>query len=159
MDIVLNCVGSLCVIIGVLGCLLPVVPGPSLCLLAMVLLQFTSDPPFLWETIWIAVFVTVVVSLLDYLLPIFGTKKFGGTRRGLWGCTIGLVLGLFVFPPFGIIIGPFLGAFLGEISGGHLDDREAMIAAFGSFVGFLFGTVFKLMASGWMGWLFFTNLW
>ena len=108
--------------------------------------------------LWLWAFITAAVTALDYVVPIYGTKKFGGTKRGVWGSTIGLLVGLFFFPPFGIIIGPFVGAFLGEMSTGKTTNKAALRSAFGSFVGFLAGTLLKLIASAWMAWLFVVNV-
>lgn len=158
MDIVLIIIGSILVIVGVLGCFLPIIPGPPISFFALLLLQWTERAPFSSETLWTWGIVTVAVTVLDYVVPIYGTKKFGGTKRGIWGSTIGLLLGLFFFPPLGIIIGPFVGAFLGEMSNGNVDNKSALRSAFGSFVGFLVGTLLKLIASGWMAWLFISNM-
>jgi uncharacterized protein YqgC (DUF456 family) len=98
------------------------------------------------NTLWILLFFVVLVTILDYVVPIMGTKKFGGSKRGVWGATIGVVVGLFFGPP-GIIIGPFLGAYIGEITTGK-KDRDALRAAWGSFVGFLLGVGMKLMVCG-----------
>jgi uncharacterized protein YqgC (DUF456 family) len=88
--------------------------------------------------------ITLVVTVMDYVIPVYGTRKFGGTRYGMWGCTIGLIAGVF-FPPWGLIIGPFAGALVGELIGNNNSDK-ALKAALGSFVGFLFGTLLKLIA-------------
>lgn len=106
--------------------------------------------------IWLGIVVVVVV--LDYLIPAFGTKKYGGSRWGVAGTVIGLVVGIFVFPPFGIIIGPIAGALVGEAMSGKT-SQQAMRAAFGSFVGFLFGTLIKLIASSFMIYHFVAALW
>ncbi len=158
MDILLIVIGVICTIVGILGCFLPIIPGPPISFLALVLLDLTEKNPFDSNTLWTWGIVTAAVTALDYIVPIYGTKKFGGTKRGVWGSTIGLVIGLFFFPPFGIIIGPFVGAFLGEMSNGDTDNKTALRSAFGSFIGFVVGTLLKLVASGWMAWLFFTNI-
>jgi len=158
MDIVLVVIGAFLMIVGILGCFLPILPGPPISFLALLLLQWTEKAPFSSDTLWTWGLITLGVTALDYIVPIYGTKKFGGTKRGVWGSTIGLVIGIFFFPPLGIIVGPFLGAFLGEMSNGNVDNRTALRSAFGSFVGFLVGTGLKLIASGWMAWLFVSHM-
>lgn len=158
MDIILIILGFICVIVGIGGCFLPILPGPPISFLALLLLQWTEKAPFESDTLWLWAFITAAVTALDYVVPVYGTKKFGGTKRGVWGSTIGLLIGLFFFPPFGIIIGPFVGAFLGEMSTGNTTNKAALRSAFGSFVGFLAGTLLKLIASGWMAWLFVVNV-
>lgn len=153
MDILLIVLGLVCVVVGILGCFLPIIPGPPISYLGLLLVHWTERAEIDSNTLWIWAFVTIGVTALDYVVPIWGTKKFGGTKRGVWGSTIGLVVGIF-FAPFGIILGPLIGAFLGEMSASP-DTKKAMRSAFGSFLGFLIGTLFKLIASGWMGYLFF----
>ena len=155
MDILLIVLGLVCVVVGILGCFLPIIPGPPISYLGLLLVHWTERAEIDSNTLWIWAFVTIGVTALDYVVPIWGTKKFGGTKRGVWGSTIGLIVGLFFFPPFGIIIGPFVGAFLGEMSAGQ-DNKKALKAAFGSFLGFVAGTLLKLIVSGWMAWVFFT---
>ncbi|HBL75398.1 MAG: hypothetical protein A2W90_04055 [Bacteroidetes bacterium GWF2_42_66] len=113
--------------------------------------QFSGRFLIIWAV------VTIVVSILDYIIPAWGTKKFGGSKRGVLGSMIGLLFGLFLFPPFGIIIGPFVGAVLGEITGGK-DNKAALKAGLGSFVGFLLGTLMKLIVSGMMAWYFIAEI-
>ena len=157
MDYVLIVLGVLFMISGILGCVLPILPGPPLSYLGILLLQFTSKSQFSTRFMIIWAVITVVVYALDYVIPAWGTKKFGGSKRGVWGSIIGLVIGLFFFPPFGIIIGPFLGAIIGELSSGK-DSGSALKSGFGSFLGFLAGTLLKLIASGMMTWYFFKEL-
>jgi len=83
----------------------------------------------------------------DYILPVWATKKFGGSKRGVWGATIGLIIGIFFFPPIGLIVGPFVGAFIGEISSNQ-NQSKALNSAIGSFIGFLMGTGLKFAVSG-----------
>ncbi|HYF70601.1 MAG TPA: DUF456 domain-containing protein [Ohtaekwangia sp.] len=145
MDILWLVIAILLMIAGLIGCLLPFLPGPPLSYIGLLVMQLRSDAPFATKFLWIWAAITVVVTVLDYVIPLYGTKRFGGTRYGIWGCTIGLVVGIFV-PPWGLIIGPFIGAFIGEVIGNTNSDH-ALKAAFGSFIGFLFGTLLKLIAS------------
>ena len=84
----------------------------------------------------------VAVTVLDYIIPALGTKKFGGSKYGSWGCLIGTFAGFFILPPWGIILMPFIGAFIGEILYGSVSD-QALKAAFGSLLGFLGGVLCK----------------
>lgn len=138
---------------GILGGILPVLPGPPLSYIGLLLLHFTERYQFSPRFLIIWAFITVLVFLLDYVIPAWGTRRYGGSKRGVWGSVIGLIVGLFFFPPFGIIIGPFVGAVLGEFSSGK-DSGSAFRSGFGSFVGLLAGTLLKLIASGLMAWHF-----
>ncbi|WP_291858635.1 DUF456 domain-containing protein [Marinilabilia sp.] len=153
MDIILIIIGISLLLAGFIGCVLPVLPGPPLSFLALLMLQVTSWGSFSTRFLWIAAGAAVVVTLLDYVVPVWGARRFGGTKAGVWGAAIGLAVGLF-FGPAGIILGPFLGALLGEIAA-HADSNRAFKAAFGSFIGFLTGVVLKLIVSGVFTWYFF----
>jgi uncharacterized protein YqgC (DUF456 family) len=157
MEWLLIILGALLILGGLLGCILPVIPGPPISYAGLLLLQLTDKAPFSSQTLLIWLAVTIVVTLLDYFVPVWGTRKYGGTRQGVWGSIIGLVAGIFFFPPVGIIVGPFLGAITGELIAGK-NSSDALRAGFGSFVGLLAGTLLKLIASGWMAFLFFTNI-
>jgi uncharacterized protein YqgC (DUF456 family) len=150
MDITLAIIGLILVLVGFAGSILPVIPGPPISWIGFLLLRWTDyihrGAEGYRNTLWILLFFVVLVTILDYAVPVLGTKKYGGSKRGVWGATLGVVAGLFFGPP-GIILGPFLGAYLGEISGGK-KDREALRAAWGSFVGFLMGVGMKLMTCG-----------
>lgn len=153
MDYLLIALGVLFIVGGILGGVLPVLPGPPLSYIGLLLLHFTEKYSFSTRFLVIWAIVTVVVYLLDYAIPAWGTKRFGGSKRGIWGSIIGLIIGLFFFPPFGIIIGPFAGAVIGELTAGK-DSGAALKSGFGSFVGFLAGVLIKLIASGLMAWHF-----
>ena len=157
MDYVLIIFGVILTLTGILGCVLPMLPGPPINYLAILLLHFTSNHQFSIRFLVIWAVIAAVVVLLDYLIPVWGTKKFGGSKQGVWGSVIGLVAGLFIFPPFGIIIGPFAGAVIGEFIAGK-ETGAAFKSGFGSFIGFLAGTLIKLIASGLMTWYFFKEL-
>ncbi len=150
MDLTLAILGMLLVLIGFAGSILPVIPGPPISWVGFLLLNWTryvEDQAESYDTaLWILLFFVILVTILDYVVPVIGTKKFGGSKRGVWGATIGVVVGLFFGPP-GIILGPFLGAYIGEITTGKR-EREALRAAWGSFVGFLTGVGMKLMVCG-----------
>jgi len=152
--IILGCILSLA---GIAGSIFPFIPGPPLNWVALLLLQLTSKHPFSLRFLVIWALITATVVVLDYIIPVYGTKKFGGTKNGVWGSTIGLLAGIFFFPPFGIIIGPFLGAFIGELTAGK-NSGDAFRAGFGSFIGFLAGTLMKLVLSVIMTWHFFVNI-
>lgn len=157
MDYILIGVGIVMMISGILGGILPVLPGPPLSYIGLLLLHFTERYQFSERFLIIWAVITVLVYALDYVIPVWGTKRYGGSKHGIWGSVIGLIAGLFFFPPFGIIIGPFVGAVLGELSSGK-DSGSALRSGFGSFVGFLTGTLLKLITSGLMTWYFFREL-
>jgi uncharacterized protein YqgC (DUF456 family) len=143
-------------IVGIIGCLVPLLPGPPLSYIGLLLLQLISNPPFTLTFMLVWAGIVIVVSVLDYLIPVYGTKKLGGTKYGMWGCGIGLVVGIWL-GPWGIILGPFFGALVGEMMGSN--HTGAFKAALGSFIGFLFSTLFKLIACVIMGWYFVMALW
>ena len=157
MDIILISLGIILTITGILGCILPFMPGPPLNYAAILLLHFTTGFQFSNRFLIIWAIVTVAVVVLDYIIPVWGTKKFGGSKQGVWGSVIGLIAGMFFFPPFGIIIGPFVGAVAGEIIAGK-NSKDALKSGFGSFVGFVTGTLLKLIVSGMMTWYFAKEL-
>ncbi len=157
LDVVLLIFGIILQILGILGGILPVIPGPPLSYAGLILLHFTSYAEFSPRFLIIFGVLAAVITVLDYVLPVWGTRKYGGTSRGVWGATIGLIIGLFFFPPFGIVIGPFVGALLGEMTTG-VEFVKSLRSAFGSFIGFLFGTVMKLAVSGLMAYYFVKEL-
>jgi uncharacterized protein YqgC (DUF456 family) len=143
MDIFLLIVGFLIVLTGIIGSILPVLPGPLASWVGLLLLYFTKAVPIDYTILGITLGVAILVSVIDYMLPILGTKKFGGSNYGINGSMIGLVFGVF-FGPLGIIAGPFLGAFIGELIKNPKDSKKALKAAVGSFIGFLSSTLLKL---------------
>ena len=132
-------------LLGIIGCLVPVLPGPPLSYLGLILLHFTRFADISSTILIVLAIVAVVATILDYIVPVWGTKKFGGTKYGTRGATVGLIIGLFLGPP-GIILGPFIGAVVGELI--FKDDMKyAIKAGFGSLLGFLTGIGLKLAAS------------
>ncbi len=145
-DLLLTAGGSLLMIVGLIGCVLPVIPGPPLSFIGLLLLHFSKYAEFSFEFLLMFGCIAVIVTALDYVVPIWGTKKFGGSRAGMWGAAIGLVLGLIFLPPLGIIIGPFAGAVIGEALTGK-ETRAAFKAGLGSLLGLMMGIGLKLAAS------------
>lgn len=144
MDIILVILGLICCIIGLIGSFLPALPGPPLSWFGLLLLYLTN---YVENNYWIlgtTLLLTIAISILDYIIPAKGTKKFGGTKYGVWGTNIGLIIGLF-FPPIGFIIGLFIGAFVGELIYNSKDKKRALKAAVGAFLGFLVSTYIKFM--------------
>ena len=144
MDVLLYIIGGLLLLVGLVGAIVPVLPGPPLSYVALLLFQFTDH--FQWSTRFLIVWgiIAALVTVVDYVVPIWGTKKFGGTKMGVRGATVGLIVGIFFFPPIGILLGPFLGAMIGELIQNSEDFNKAIKSASGSLLGFLLGTGLKL---------------
>ena len=156
MDIFLIGLSIICLVVGLLGCILPMLPGPPLAYVGLLLLHATEYAQFSSIQLWSCLFAVIVVQILDYITPILGSKYSGGTKWGNWGCVIGTIMGVF-FLPLGIIIGPFIGAIVGELLGGR-GLSQAMKAGLGSLVGFLLGTVVKLLLCGYLVYLFIVEV-
>lgn len=144
MDTILVILGLVCCVVGVFGSFLPVLPGPMLSWAGLLLLYLTNKVTTNYWVLGVTLLLSVLITVLDYVIPAQGTKRFGGTKYGIWGTNIGLIVGLFV-PPFGFILGPFLGAFIGELIYNSNDKDAAFKAAVGSFIGFLVSTFMKFV--------------
>ncbi len=157
IDVLLIILAGILMFVGLAGCILPIIPGPPISFAGLLVLEATEKVDFSGNFLLIMFLLAVAVTALDYIIPIWGTKKFGGTRAGVIGSTIGLIIGLFVFPPFGIIIGPFAGAIVGEMI--KKDDfNKAVKSGIGSFIGFLLGTGIKLIVSSLMVYYYFKEV-
>lgn len=157
MDLFLIILGGICLLVGLAGCIVPMLPGPPVSYVGIFLLHLTEKVQFNTTQLVIWLVLVIAVQVIDYFVPMMGTKKFGGTKWGTWGCLIGTFLGLFIFPPWGIILGPFAGAVIGELLGGK-QTEHAVRAGFGAFVGFVFGTVMKFALCGWFIFVFIRAL-
>ena len=142
LDIILVILGLCFLVVGLIGCIIPAIPGPPLSYFAFVLLQATRFGDFSVKFLIITALVTIIITAVDYFLPVWGTKKWGGSRAGVIGSVIGVLIGLF-YLPVGIIVGPFVGAVVGELIAGR-DTHAALRAGFGALIGFLLGTGMKL---------------
>lgn len=154
MDIFLAILGGILILGGVVGSVLPVLPGPPIAWLGLLVLNFTKYADFSISFLVVMAVIMVVVTALDFLIPAWGTKKFGGSKAGVTGSALGLVVGLF-FGPMGIILGPFIGAFLGELIANGTEFKIALKSATGSFIGFLLSTGLKLIYGGVCAFYFF----
>ena len=145
MEYFLLITGFVCVLVGILGSFLPVLPGPPISWVGLLLLYLTKAVPNDYWVLGITLAIAVIVAILDYVIPAKGTKRFGGSKYGIWGTNIGLVIGLIAPIPFGVIIGPFVGALIGELIHDSQDHKRAVKAATGSFIGFLASTFMKFV--------------
>ena len=149
MNVVLIIAAILLVLIGLVGSIVPGIAGPPFSFLGLLVLSFVKGIEYSTGFLVVMGVVAAIVFALDYVVPAWGTKKLGGTQAGVRGSTIGLILGLlvtFMFPIgfIAVLLGPFIGAYIGEKQAGT-DDSNALKAAFGSFVGFLVGTGLKVI--------------
>ena len=167
IDIVLIILGIILIIAGIVGCILPVIPGPPLSFLGLLLLHFTSAVNISTFTLILMGALATAATVMDYVVPIWGTKKAGGSKWGARASGIGLIVGLF-FSPIGIFVGPFIGALLGELLYHYTKKdsedknktkfKKSFKAALGSFLGLMFGVVLKLMVSSFIAFLFVKEL-
>ena len=142
MDIFLFVLSTFTILLGIAGSFLPVLPGPLTSWLGLFLIHQHSGVPSNNSFLWITFGIALAVFLLDYIIPALGTKKLGGSKSGVYGASIGLVIGLLFLGPLGVIAGPFLGAYFGEL----LQDsnrKKALKSAFGALIGFLGGVFLK----------------
>jgi len=145
MELILVLLGLALCIVGIIGSIIPVIPGLPISWVGLFLFYFIPQVPIDFVLLGITLAVTILLLILDYVIPAQGTKRFGGSRAGAIGTTIGLIVGLFF--PFGILLGPFIGALIGEIVFNRTQSDKAVKAAFGSFIGFLASTFINFVAT------------
>ena len=156
MDYFCYSLGALLLLVGFIGCVVPVLPGPVLGFLALLALLPTPAAPTTAQ-LALAAGVLAGVMVLDYIVPALGAKKFDCSRWGVFGCLVGTVVGVFFFP-WGLVLGPFGGAFLGELIAGR-NAAAAFRGGFGALLGFLATVVLKLAAVGFCALLFTHAVW
>ena len=147
MEYFLLILGLLLMVVGIIGSLLPALPGPPISWVGILLLYFCPGMETNYWLLGITLVIAVIIGILDYVIPAKGTKYFGGSKYGIWGTNIGLVVGIFAPIPFGFLIGPFVGALVGELIYNSQEKGRAFKAATGSFIGFLAGTFMKVLVS------------
>lgn len=139
-------------VVGILGSIVPGLPGPPLSWVGILLMYFFggtngAGEPMSLTLLFVLLGVTILVTVLDYIVPAWFTKLTGGSKYASWGAILGLFAGL-VFPlPFGMVMTSLLAAFLAELLFAGKDAGSSLKASFGAFLGFLSGTGVKLIAS------------
>lgn len=159
MDIFLLFIGFLLALLGIAGSFLPVLPGPLTSWFGLLLLHLTEVIPFNKSFLGITLAIAIGIWVLDYFIPAMGTKRFGGTKYGAYGTTIGLLIGLISPIPFGMLLGAFFGAFIGELLYDTKDTNRALKASFGAFIGFLASATIKFGIASVYVILFLVTFW
>ena len=152
-------IGALLILLGLAGCVLPVLPGPPLSFVGLLLLALINHflPPLTPTLMIVMAIITLAVTVAEYILPLVSAKRYGASKWGIWGSVLGMAIGIF-FSPFGMLLGAFIGAVAVE----WLVQKEkgrAIKAGWGVFIGSLVGTALKLGASGMMAYYFVCGLW
>ncbi len=158
MDLIILALAAILMLVGILGSFLPMLPGIPVSWTGLLLLHLTSVIPVNYTFLGITLLVTIIIFALQYAIPALGTKYLGGSKKGMYGATIGLVAGIFIPIPFAILIAPFVGAYLGEILN-KADSRTALKAASGSFIGLLASTFMEFVVTGIFLMLFVYKFW
>lgn len=158
MDIFLIIIALLLMILGIIGSFLPILPGPITSWLGFLMLKFSALIELSNSFLIITFVIALLIWVVDYFIPALGTKKFGGSKYGMIGTTLGLIIGIISPIPGGIIIGPFLGALIGELFN-KADSETALKAAFGSFLGFITSTFLKFVVAVIYFGLFMSIIW
>lgn len=147
MDILLSILAILFIIVGIIGCIVPILPGVMLAYAGLVCSYFCSFSQISASSMWIYLALTIIVSILDYILPAYMTKLSGGSKAGQRGATAGLIVGMLMGSIVGAIIGPFIGAVVGELIADSSNKNRAIKVGLGSFLSFIVGTGFKIILS------------
>jgi len=143
INILFIVLGTICIILAYVGCVVPAIPGPLLAFASLLCLLPTTNPVGTTSLI-VGGLIMVFASVLDYMVPAISAKRFKCSKAGVWGCTIGSILGMFVMP-IGLFLGPFLGAIIGELISGKL-NCSALKGGFGALLGVLLGMLIKMVA-------------
>jgi uncharacterized protein YqgC (DUF456 family) len=152
-------IGSILVLLGLAGSVLPILPGPPLSFIGLFLLALLRhfSPPLTSTLVIILAIVTVLVVGMDYIIPLLGAKRYGASKWGIWGSVLGMAIGIF-WSPFAMLAGAFIGAVLAEWFVGK-KKGEALRAGWGVVMGTLFATILRLGVSGMMTYYFVRALW
>ena len=159
MDVLLALLAFVLSVLGIVGCIVPVLPGVVLSYAGLLCAWGASYSQISGTTLWLWLALTAAVSVADYFLPAWMTRRFGGSRAGAIGATVGVFAGFIFFPPWGIVVGPVIGAIVGELLHDSSDSAKAVRVGFGSFLAFIVGTGLKLTACLYMLVLVLADIW
>lgn len=146
MDIFLLILGLILCLLGIVGSFSPIIPGPITSWFGLLVIHFSKLIPFDNQFLFITFLIAALIFTLDLIIPILGLKKLGGSKKGLIGSTIGLLLGLFLAGPVGLLIGSFFGAISGEYVNNN-SIKKSIKPAMGTFIGMAVGTTIKFLTS------------
>lgn len=158
-EIIAIIIGATLILLGLAGCVLPVLPGPPLSFIGLLLLALINHflPPLTPTLIIVMAVITLAVTVAEYILPLVSARRYGASKWGIWGSVLGMAIGIF-FSPFGMLLGAFIGAVAVEWLA-QKEKGRAIKAGWGVFIGSLAGTALKLGASGMMVYYFIRGLW
>lgn len=159
MDILLSILAILFVVAGVAGCIVPVIPGPALSYAGLLCAWGCSFSALTAPTLWLLAAVTAAVTVADYFLPGYMARWAGGSRAGVRGATVGMIVGMIFFNLPGVVLGPFVGAVAGELLHDSRDSARAFRVGAGSFLSFVVGTGLKLVVSVWIAAEVWSDIW
>jgi len=146
VDIFLLILGLILCLLGIVGSFSPIIPGPITSWFGLLIIHFSKLIPFDNQFLFITFLIAALIFALDLIIPILGLKKLGGSKKGLIGSTIGLLLGLFLAGPVGLLIGSFFGAISGEYVNNN-SIKKSIKPAMGTFIGMAVGTTIKFLTS------------
>jgi hypothetical protein len=143
LDTVTIIICSILMLLGLAGSILPILPGPPLSFIVLFLLALLKhfSPPLTPTLVIILAIVTVLVIVMDYILPLLGAKRYGASKWGVWGSVLGMVIGIFL-SPLAMLLGAFIGAVVAEWLAGK-KEVEALRAGWGVMMGTLFATIVR----------------
>ena len=146
MNLLLELMGLILMILGLIGSFIPIIPSPITSWFGFLLLYFSSNNIISFKFLIFTLLISILFFLGDFFLPLITAKKFGSSKKGIFGTGIGLFLGFFILGPVGLILGACIGAFIGELINNKRGDK-IWNGVIGSIVGILSGIILKFMVS------------
>ncbi|MFL2610885.1 MAG: DUF456 domain-containing protein [Flavobacteriaceae bacterium] len=146
MNQLLESMGLILMILGLIGCFIPIIPSPITSWFGFLILYFSSNVIISFKFLIFTLIISILFFIGDFYLPLFAAKKFGSSKKGILGTGIGLFLGFFILGPIGVILGACIGAFIGELINNKRDNK-ILNGVIGSIIGILSGIILKFMVS------------